>query len=95
MRHEFTDVLWYWRGLAPWYFVSVPALLVEQLHELSGRLSYGWGMIPAEVRVGRTTFATALWPKDGGYIVPIKADVRRREHLAEGEPVTVELTFAV
>lgn len=95
MRHEFTDVLWYWRGPAPWYFVSVPEPLAEQLHELSGRLSYGWGMIPAEVRVGRTTFATALWPKDGGYIVPIKADVRRREHLAEGEPVTVELTFAV
>jgi len=58
-------------------------------------VSYGWGMIPARARIGTTDFRTALFPKDGGYVVPVKVDVRRREKLELGGTVTVQLTLAV
>ena len=49
-------------------------------------------MIPVAVRLGGTSWTTSLFPKDGGYIVPLKADVRRREALEVGDVVTLRLT---
>jgi hypothetical protein len=43
------------------------------------------------VRIGTSEWTTSLWPKDGRYIVPIKASVRKAEKLAEGDSVTVRL----
>ncbi len=91
MNIEFCGEIWYWRGPAPWYFVTVPADQCDDLRVISGAVTYGWGMIPAKVRIGKTGWATALWPKDGRYIVPIKASVRNAEHLEEGDTVTVRL----
>jgi hypothetical protein len=36
-------------------------------------------------------FETSLFPKDGGYVVPIKDIVRRAEGLVLGDIVKVEL----
>lgn len=91
MHIEFSGEIWYWKGPAPWYFVTVPAEESDDLREISGFVTYGWGMIPAAVRIGKTTWQTALWPKDGRYIVPIKARVRKAENLEEGDEVTVIL----
>ena len=54
-------------------------------------VSYGWGAIPVQARVGRTDFTTSLFPKDERYLVPIKVAVRRAEQLALGDRVTVRL----
>ena len=54
-------------------------------------VTYGWGMVPVRVRVGKTEWKTSLWPKDGRYIVPLKANVREAEKLDEGGEVTVQL----
>lgn len=91
MTLEFDGKIWYWRGPAPWYFITVPPMQSDALEALSPLVTYGWGMIPATVRIGNTEWKTALWPKDGGYIVPIKASVRRAETLEEGDDVTVNL----
>jgi hypothetical protein len=91
MDFEFSGPIWYWRGPAPWYFVTVPEKQCEELNALSRFVTYGWGMIPATVRIGRTEYRTALWPKDGRYIVPIKASVRKAEALDEGDTVTLRL----
>lgn len=91
VQRSFSGEIWYWRGPAPFHFVTVPDDVAAQLESLSPLVSYGWGMIPAEVRIGGTEFATALWPKNGGYIVPIKDAVRRAESIDQGDTVTVRL----
>ncbi|NLG08913.1 MAG: DUF1905 domain-containing protein [Deinococcales bacterium] len=91
MDLEFRGTIWQWRGPAPHYFVSVPAEAVDGLRAAARLVSYGWGMIPVQVRLGGTEWRTSLWPKDGGYIVPIKAAVRRAEAVDEGDEVTVSL----
>jgi hypothetical protein len=88
---EFDGVIWYWRGPAPWYFVTVPAEQSRDLSAISGFVTYGWGMIPVQARIGRTGWKTSLFPKDGSYVVPIKASVRNAEDLDEGDQVTVRL----
>ena len=91
MHIEFESRIWYWRGPAPWFFVTVPDKQCDDLRAISGFVTYGWGMIPAKVRIGKTEWTTSLFPKDGSYIVPIKASVRKAEDLEEGDKVTVQL----
>ena len=52
-------------------------------------------MIPVTVRLGSSTWTTSLWPKDGGYIVPLKLAVRRAEGIDVGDVVTVRLSLDV
>ena len=91
MNIEFKGKIWCWRGPAPWYFVTVPAKQGYDLKAISGFVTYGWGVIPVRVRIGKTEFTTSLFPKDGSYIVPIKSSVRKAESLDEGDKVTVRL----
>lgn len=86
-----TGRVWYWRGPAPFFFVTVPEPLAAQLKKLEKAVSYGWGMIPVDATIGETTFYTALWPKDGLYILPLKAEIRKRECIEEGDDLTALL----
>lgn len=91
MNIEFNGKIWYWRGPAPWYFVTVPAEQSRDLKAILGLVTYGWGMIPVDVRIGKTGWKTSMFPKDGSYIVPVKASIRKAENLEEGDTVTVQL----
>jgi hypothetical protein len=93
VNREFSGELWFWRGPAPWYFVTVPADECRELSATSSGVTYGWGMIPATVRIGATEWTTSLFPKDGRYLVPVKSSVRDAEHLDAGDIVTVQLSI--
>ena len=92
MEWEFSGELWFWRGPAPWYFVTVPDQESRELQSQAGHTSYGWGVLPVHVRIRDTEWETSLFPKDGHYIVPVKARVRSAERLEEGDKVTMTLT---
>ncbi len=94
MRLTFSGEVWYWRGPAPWYFVTVPEDGCRELAEASPVVSYGWGVIPVAARIGNTDWTTSLFPKDGKYLVPVRAAVRRAEEIELGDVVTVVLTVA-
>lgn len=87
----FRGPIWFWRGPAPWYFVTVPGQECRDLKAISGSVTYGWGMIPVRARIGATEWKTSLWPKDGAYIVPINTAVRKAEGLEEGDEVSLQL----
>jgi hypothetical protein len=95
MDLEFSGPVFEWRGPAPYHFVAVPADEADMLRDAAAYVTYGWGMIPVRGRIGGTDFTTSLWPKDGGYVVPIKDAVRKPERLELGAEVTVRLTVEV
>jgi hypothetical protein len=95
MNLEFSGVIWYWKGPAPWYFVTVPEEQCLDLQAASSFVTYGWGMIPVTAQIGGTEWTTSLFPKDGQYVVPLKADVRKSEKLQEGDTVAVHLVIPV
>jgi len=92
MNLEFRGKIWHWRGPSPYYFITVPAEQSGDLKVISGLATYGWGMIPVIVRIGKTEWKTSLWPKQGLYIVPLKDSVRKAEDLDQGDEVTVRLS---
>lgn len=91
MHIEFQGKIWFWRGPAPWFFVTVPEQPSRDLKAISSLVTYGWGVIPVHVRIGSTEYTTSLFPKDGRYLVPVRASVRKAEDLQEGDTVTVRL----
>ena len=93
MDLEFSGEIWFWRGPSPFHFVTVPDPESADLQALSAQVTYGWGMIPVTAQVGRTQWTTSLFPKDGGYIVPLKDAVRKAEALEVGDEVTVHLSL--
>ncbi len=95
MTLEFTGEIWFWRGPAPWYFVTVPDEQCLELKAASRLVTYGWGMIPVTLHIGNTKCKTSLFPKNGKYLVPIKADLRKAEQLKEGEIIVLQLEVAV
>ncbi|HEY8169402.1 MAG: DUF1905 domain-containing protein [Candidatus Limnocylindrales bacterium] len=89
----FSGELWTWRGPAPYHFVTVAPEAAAAIHAVAPIVTYGWGVIPVEVRLGRSVWSTSLFPKDGGYVVPIKDSIRRAEAIVVGD--TVALTLAI
>jgi hypothetical protein len=95
MDLEFSGEVWFWRGPSPYHFVTVPEDESAELQATSALVTYGWGMIPVEVRIGSTRWTTSLFPKDGGYAVPLKDRVRNAEGIDVGDRVTMRLTVGV
>jgi hypothetical protein len=94
MELRFSGAIWFWRGPSPYHFVTVPPDESAELQEAAALVTYGWGMVPVAARIGATRWTTSLFPKDGGYIVPLRDAVRRAEGLEVGDVVTLTLVVA-
>ena len=92
MDLRFDGTVLEWRGPAPYYFVRIPVAQAEEIAAVAAMASYGWGCIPVSARIDDVGFTTSLFPKDGGYLLPLKAAVRKAVGLDEGAEVRVELT---
>lgn len=91
MDIEFKGKVWYWRGPAPWFFITVPEEQSRDLKAVLKLVTYGWGMIPVDARIGKTAWKTSMFPKDGRYIVPIKTSVREAENIEEGDTTSIQI----
>ncbi|MDF8333595.1 DUF1905 domain-containing protein [Novosphingobium cyanobacteriorum] len=80
-----------WRGPAPFVFAPVPEEHVGEIAHAARSASYGWGVVPVEAQIGRTRFTTSLFPRNGGYLLPVKVAVQRSESIAPGSSVAVLL----
>ncbi len=93
MNLEFGGELVFWRGPAPWHFVVVPDEESAEIETVAKMVTYGWGCIPVTASVGATRWQTSLFPKDGRYLVPVKAWVRKAEDLELGDTVGLRLSI--
>jgi Domain of unknown function (DUF1905) len=85
---ELSGTIWYWKGPSPYHFLTVPEAQSSELKAIVHLVTYGWGMIPVQARIGSTGFTTSLFRKDGLYVLPIKDSVRKAEGVEEGDQVT-------
>ena len=92
MRIAFTGRVIEWRGPAPYHFVPVPDDEAADISEVASMAAYGWGVVPVEARIGEVAFETSLFPKDGTYLLPLKAAVRGPQGISEGAEVKVEMS---
>lgn len=95
VKLKFANEVWYWRGPSPFHFVTVPKTESGKIRDVSKMLTYGWGVMPVNVKVGKTEWRTSLIPKDGLYLVPLKNVVRSSENIHIGDVITVRLSLDI
>jgi hypothetical protein len=93
MELIFTASLWRWQGKGAWYFTTVPIEQSEILRELAPLIGKGWGSIPVVVTIESSSWKTSVFfdSKSKCYLLPIKAEIRKREKLVEASLVKIKL----
>ena len=90
---SFTSELIYWRGPSPFYFFRVPEKEAVAISKIAAGVTYGWGVIPADITIGDEVFYTALFPKDGSYLVPLKKAKREKLKIELGDLVKIKASI--
>ncbi|MDF2379620.1 MAG: DUF1905 domain-containing protein [Candidatus Gracilibacteria bacterium] len=90
----FTEQMLIWKAeKAAWRFITLPLDLSK---EIKGFVEprVGFGSVYVHATIGKTTWKTSIFPsKEGTYSLPIKAEVRKKEQLQDGDTVKVEITL--
>ena len=79
-------------GQGSWHFVTVPEEQSDEIRAQAFAGPRGFGSVRVEAAIGGIVWRTSVFPqKSGGYLLPVKTDVRRRAGVSAGDVVTVEL----
>lgn len=81
--------VWLYTGFAAWHFLTLPKDKSAMIAGEFAALKRGWGSLRVIVTIGKTSWKTSIFPdkKAGAYLLPLKADVRKKEKIAEGDMV--------
>lgn len=98
---EVKGKVWRYQGEGAWHFVYVPKDLSQRIKDSArnlpaqaGTKKAGFHFVKVRAAIGKTSWNTTLFPtKDGPYLIAIKADVRHKEGIAEGDSVKVTCAF--
>ena len=90
----FTAPLWLWNGQnGSWHFITVPEAESAELRAEGLARRGGFGSVRVEAAIGEVRWRTSVFPvaRTGEYLLPVKADVRRRASVAAGDEVAVTI----
>lgn len=93
IKYEFKAEVWIYSGKGSWHFVSLPIKISKEIRSYSKSDEEGWGRLKAKAKIGNTEWDTAIWfdSKKQTYLLPIKADVRKKEHIENGDTTKVSI----
>ena len=91
IKYEFSARIWKHPSPDGWYFVSLPNTMAAEIREHLKWQEAGWGRMKANARIGNTEWETAVWfdSKFGTYLLPVKAEIRKKEQLETDKMVDV------
>jgi hypothetical protein len=89
-RYKMRAKVWLYKGMAGWHFVTLPKKQSAQIKKAFGSMKRGWGSLPVLATIGKTRWKTSIFPdkKSQSYLLPLKADVRKRERMIAGDTIT-------
>ena len=101
-RLTHTGEVWLWTSATSpgsWHFLSIDGAAGEAIaaHEAIRRLEFGrgrgFGSVKVRAQIGGSTWNTSVFPASqrDGYILPLKAAIRKAEGIAKGNKATVTL----
>jgi hypothetical protein len=93
VQYQFKAKPWQHQGPGGWYFVSLPTKLSQEIRTVFKMDEEGWGRLKTIAKIGNTEWKTAIWfdSKHNTYLLPLKADIRKKEQLFLGKTVVTIL----
>ena len=89
-----TSLLWIWKGEAAgrWHFITVPEEQSDEIRAHAFGSPRGFSSVRVEAKIDDVAWRTSVFPlNSGGYLLPVKKEVRCRAGIAAGDEVTVTL----
>ncbi len=85
---KFSGKVWRYSGIGGWHFVTLSEKVSAQIRKTI-REPCPWGYVKVRATIGKTSWQTGLWPqaKEKVYLLVIKAEVRQKEGVREGDHV--------
>lgn len=85
--------VWLYPGPAAWHFITLPKKISADIKKRMHVLQKAWGSLAVTARIGKTQWRTSIFPdkKAGAYLLPVKAEVRKKEGIAKNDVVTLHL----
>ena len=92
-KYEMRAKVWLYPGVAGWHFVTLPKKQSIEIKKKFGAMKRGWGSLPVIVTIGKTSWKTSIFPdkKAGAYLLPLKADVRKKEKFGVGDTISLSI----
>ena len=93
----FRAKVWTQNSTGAWHFVTLPAGLSKRIRTLTTGQLKPFGSFRVRARTGLTSWATSLFHdrKRDAFLLPVKADVRRKEKIKIGDTIEVSVSFDV
>lgn len=100
IQFTFIGKCWLWQGKGAWHFITLPQDKSEEVKYFSDNhfgKRRGWGSVRVSANIGVTEWQTSISPASNldAYILPIKADVRKKQKIVEGDDVQVSLQVSI
>lgn len=91
IKYEFSSKIWQHQSQGGWYFVSLPEKLAKEIREVVKWQEEGWGRLKVTAKTGNSEWDTAIWfdTKMNTYLLPVKAEIRKKENLETGKNTDV------
>ena len=96
--YTMTEKVWLYPGeMGNWHFVTLTKKYGQEIKEHFGKNRRGFGSIPVEVVISKTTWKTSIFPdkRAGSYLLPLKAAVRKKEDIEVGDVVTFTINVCL
>jgi len=93
LKYTFSEKIWQHSAPGGWYFISLPEKMAKEIRAALQSEEEGWGRLKATAVIGSSQWKTAIWfdTKKNTYLLPLKAEIRKKENLTAGKPVEVTL----
>jgi len=87
IKYQFSAKIWQYAAPGGWYFMSLPTELAKEIRDNLKWQEEGWGKLKENFEIGNNKWETAIWfdTKRNTYLLPIKAEIRKKENLEIGK----------
>lgn len=94
-RYDFTAKLWRAKAAAAWHFVTAPGDLSKQIRTIAGAKLNAFGSLRVTAAIGDTSWKSSLFfdTKADAFLLPVKAEVRRKAGVSVGDEVNVAVVI--
>ena len=91
--YTFKAKVWIYAGPTAWHFVTLPKKLAAEIQMFHGQQKKNFGSIGVAACIGKTQWKTSIFSdtESGSFVLPLKADVRKKENIAAEKTISVAL----
>jgi hypothetical protein len=95
LMYMINGIVWKCPRQSGWYFITVPKDISAEIRTHSQWQEEGWGRLHIQSTIHHTQWETAIWfdTKHDSYLLPIKADIRKKHDIKEGDELDITITL--